>query len=301
LSNTADKLSANEEMVNQKLAALKRQINRPPPAVSVSERNNDPSASRINQLQAELRQMSNSSGTDPQIAQLSRMLDKIQEIQNPGLVREKMQQQSQKNQGKVYPVTTVAKEFAVSTLDSGTLPDSIGGTSANGFFSFDNSTVQDESQNTIEAVVHQTQTLVNGATVKLRLVNDIYINGILIPKNNFVYGTAELKGERLEIKVNSIRYHKSLFPVNLAVYDMDGLDGIDIPGAITRDVAKESADQSVQNLGLTSYDPSLGAQAAEAGLTAAKTLFSRKVRLVRVTVKAGYEVLLKDEKQKPNN
>jgi hypothetical protein len=66
-------------------------------------------------------------------------------------------------------------------------------------------------------------------------------------------------------------------------------------------VAKESADQSIQNLGFTSYDPSLGAQAATAGVTAAKSLFSRKVRLVKVEVKAGYQVLLKDEKQKQFN
>jgi len=150
-------------------------------------------------------------------------------------------------------------------------------------------------------VVHETQTIVAGATVKLRLTNDVYINGTLIPKDNFVFGIASLNGERLTVKISSIRYHNSIFPVDLAVYDMDGENGIYIPGAITRDVAKESADQSVQNLDFTTYDPSIGAQAASAGVTAAKSLFSRKVRLVKVTVKAGYQVLLRDEKQKKNN
>ena len=84
--------------------------------------------------------------------------------------------------------------------------------------------------------------------------------------------------------------------MELSVYDMDGLDGIYIPGAITRDVAKESADRSIQSIGLTSLDPSLSAQAAGAGIEAAKTLLSKKVRLIKVVVKAGYQVLLRDEK-----
>ncbi len=150
----------------------------------------------------------------------------------------------------------------------------------------------------IQAVIHETQTLVNGSTVKLRLMNDIFINGILIPKDNFLFGTADLNGERLGIKINSIRYRNSLFPVELSVCDMDGIEGVYIPGAITRDVAKGSADRAVQGIGFTALDPSLGAQAASAGIETAKTLLSKKAKQIKVTVKAGYQVLLIDEKQK---
>ncbi|MBA2563227.1 MAG: conjugative transposon protein TraM, partial [Chitinophagaceae bacterium] len=112
---------------------------------------------------------------------------------------------------------------------------------------------------------------------------------------------ADLNGERLAIKINSIRYRNSLFPVELSVFDLDGLDGIYIPGAITRDVAKQSADRAAQQIDLTTINPSISAQAASAGIEAAKTLFSKKVKLVKVTVKAGYQVLLRDEKQKQSN
>jgi hypothetical protein len=43
-------------------------------------------------------------------------------------------------------------------------------------------------------------------------------------------------------------------------------------------------------------DQSISAQAASAGLQAAKGLFSKKMKLIRVTVKAGYKILLKDQK-----
>ena len=124
------------------------------------------------------------------------------------------------------------------------------------------------------------------------------MDGTRIPSNTFIYGVAALKGERLTVKVTSIRHGNSLFPVDLSVHDLDGLDGIFIPGAINRDVAKASADQSMQSLGVTTLDDSWSSQAAGAGIEAAKTLFSKKVKLVKVVVKSGYQVLLKDKKEK---
>jgi hypothetical protein len=41
-------------------------------------------------------------------------------------------------------------------------------------------------------------------------------------------------------------------------------------------------------------DPSLKAQAASEGIRAAKSLLSKKVKQVKVTLKAGYQVLLRD-------
>jgi conjugative transposon TraM protein len=163
------------------------------------------------------------------------------------------------------------------------------------FYGIDEDSNLPEEENAVEAVVHANQTLVNGAVIKLRLSTDIYISGTLIPKGNFVYGITSLNDERLEIEINSIRIGNSLFPVKLEVYDMDGLPGIHIPGAITRDVAKQSADNSLQLMELTSVDPSLKAQAAAAGISTVKSLLSRKVKQVKVLVKAEYKVLLKSK------
>jgi conjugative transposon TraM protein len=104
-----------------------------------------------------------------------------------------------------------------------------------------------------------------------------------------------LNGERLEVEINSIRCNNSLYPVKLAIYDMDGLPGIYVPGAITRDVAKQSADNPLQLMELNALDPSLKAQATATGINAVKNLLSKKAKLVKVTVKAGYRVLLKQK------
>jgi conjugative transposon TraM protein len=117
----------------------------------------------------------------------------------------------------------------------------------------------------------------------------------MIPKGNFIYGIAELNDERLTVEINSIRYGSSLFPVKLEVYDLDGLPGIYIPGAISREVARQSGDNSLQLMEFTSAAPSVKAQAATAGIGTVKSLLSKKVKLIKVMVKSGYKILLNNK------
>lgn len=144
------------------------------------------------------------------------------------------------------------------------------------------------------AVIAETQILVDGAAVKLRLTSDLYMDGHLIPAGNFVYGICSLSGERLKIVIGGIRLENRLFPVHLTVYDLDGIEGVHIPGAISREASKEGADRALQGVQMMSLDPGLAAQAAAAGVEATRGLLRKKVKRIRVTVKAGYPVLLMD-------
>jgi conjugative transposon TraM protein len=230
-------------------------------------------------------------GGDPQMNQLGSMLDKILDIQHPERMKERIRERSIKNKETAFAVGRNPTSANVSLLDT----SGKGALEQTGFYGIDQEELANE-QSAIEAVVHESQTLLNGAVVKLRLLNDIYIGGKLIPKESFVFGIASLSGERLQVEVSSIRNGNSLFAVKLEVYDMDGLPGIYIPGAITRDVAKQSADNSLQLMDIGTMDPSLKAQAAAAGINAGKNLLSKKARLTKVMVKAGYKVLLMDKK-----
>ncbi|HNP24914.1 MAG TPA: conjugative transposon protein TraM [Panacibacter sp.] len=298
------------DKIYRKLAELDREMSKPVPASMEDEpydmyqrppgsgnSSAGVNSSDVDRLEQMMNMMNQPAGEDPEMKQLNGMLDKILDVQYPERVQERLKQTSEANRGQVFAVSSQTKENNITLLNA----DLSAGGTTNGFYSLAGATAIEDSQNAIQAVIHETQTIVDGSTVKLRLVNDVFINGVRIPKDNFIYGIASLRGERLSIKITSVRYNNSLFPVELAVYDMDGLDGIYIPGAITRDVAKQSADRSMQTIGLTSLDPSWGAQAASAGIEAAKTLFSKKVKLIKVTVKAGYQVLLRDEKQKQSH
>jgi len=295
-NKTAD---LNEQRIYQKINEINKQINQPdngaqtnsyPNLAATNNDSNKQFSNEVDRLQDMMQQMNGSPDADPEMQQLNGTLEKILEIQHPDRVKEKLKEKSLKNKEQVFIVSRQFVKNNISLLDTGKSERY----AENKFFGVEEDAVSAE-QNTVEAVVHQTQTLVNGAVVKMRLLNDIYLNGSLIKKGNFVFGIAELNDERLEISINSIRNNNSLFPVKLEVFDMDGLLGLYIPGAISRDVAKQSTDNGLQLLELTSMDPSLKAQAAATGVNAAKSLLSKKVRQVKVLVKAGYKVLLKDK------
>lgn len=296
----------NEAKVYKKLNELNSALNQatasPDNAASNKNYNNNSttiSNKDIDRLEQMMDITNDGNGSeDKEMLQLNGMMDKILDIQHPERVNEKIKQTSKIHLGQVFSVTANANNPGTSLLvNDSTSKRQL--TSYNRFFPLNDYKEDNTGQTiSIKASIYETQTLVDGSIIKLRLLNDIYINGTKISKDNFVFGLASLNGERLNISVNSIRYKNSLFPVQLSVYDLDGMGGIYIPGAITRDVAKQSADRAIQGIGLTTLDPSIGAQAASAGIEAAKSLMIRKAKLIKVTVKAGYQVLLQDEKQK---
>jgi len=302
--NSTSFQSKSEQKVYEKLEALQKAISKPSVpdnyGQDMREFENYGSSKgvsdEIKNLEHMMTAMGESQEPDPELKQLGGMLENILDIQHPERVQERLKQSSENKKGKVFTVNGKKKEDNTTSL--GQDNSALRTINSNSFYTTDENIEQEQQQNSIQAVIHETQTIVNGSVVKLRLSSDIFLQGIVIPKNTFLYGMASLKGERLEVKIDNIQYRNSIFPVQLTVYDMDGIDGIYIPGAINRDVAKASADRSIQTLGLTGVTDSWGAQAAGMGIEAAKSLISKKVKLIKVVVKAGYQVLLFDEKQK---
>ena len=307
----------NEERVTQKLNELYKEINRP--AIKPGEVRSEPTSpvqqtdpqftADVDRLEKMMEMMQDNGEADPEMQQIESVLEKILDIQHPERVKERLKSQVQEQKANTHPVEAVKTDDNISILNNKAtaLPELITDSLnlvnemfamrpvANGFFGLDDEVTQEQTAgNGIEAIIHDTQELVAGSTVKLRLLNDVKINGRLVPKDQFIHGTCAINGERLTIQINSIRTGNTLLPVSLSVYDLDGLEGIYIPGAITRDAAKQASDDALQNIQLMSLDPSIGAQAAAAGVEAAKGLFSKKAKLVKVTVKAGYQVFLVD-------
>lgn len=290
----------NEQKIYQKINEINKQINQPETTASSynnsgnqnqNNDNNEQFSKDVERMQEMMQMMNDKQEADPEMQQLNGTLEKILDIQHPQRVKDKLKEKSLQQKDVVFAVSKNPMQDNISLLDTSKHKSEM----IAGFYGIEDNKNQSEEDNAVEAVVHANQTLVNGAVIKLRLTTDIYISGTLIPKGNFIYGVASLNDERLEIEINSIRNGNSLFPVKLEVYDMDGLPGIHIPGAITRHIAKQSADNGLQLMELTSVDPSLKAQAAAAGISTVKSLLSRKVKQVKVVVKAGYKVLLKSK------
>ena len=158
-------------------------------------------------------------------------------------------------------------------------------------------TVSQTDRNTISACVHNNQTVMDGQTVRFRLLEPMSVSGREIPRNALVVGTAKLQGERLSIIISSLGYRGSIIPVELSVYDTDGQAGIFIPGSMERSAAKEIVAGMGTSVG-SSVNISTDAKAQLASdlgkglIQGTSQYFAGKMRTVKVHLKAGYKVLL---------
>ena len=158
-------------------------------------------------------------------------------------------------------------------------------------------TVSQTERNTISACVYNNQTVMDGQTVRFRLLEPMSVSGREIPRNALVVGTAKLQGERLAIVISSLEYRGNIIPVELSVYDTDGQAGIFIPGSMERSAAKEIAANMGTSVG-SSVNISTDAKAQLASdlgkglIQGTSQYFAKKMRTVKVHLKAGYKVLL---------
>ena len=263
IKNVADRLGFNGQQedpqtraINEKLRALNTEINSPaqdpvygnagtakmPPSPSIK---ND-----VDRLEALMKTMqAGSKDEDPEMAQLSSMMDKIIAIQNPNILQEKLKR----------------------------LP-----------------TVPDSAFRAIPAIIEGNQKVAQGAVVKLRLMDTIRIKDVIVPKNQLLFGFCNITNQRLLLNIKNIRLGSSIIPVDLSVFSLDGLMGINTPEAELGEAAGNGTSSALQGMQILTMEQSIGMQAAGAGLDAARSLLSKKVKRIRVKLKGGQAVLLRN-------
>lgn len=250
---------SNEQRINEKLAQIGTEINRPVPSVDYSNRysqpaNNNNMTGDVDRLEKLMRTMQEGKTEDPEMKQLSEMMDKIIAIQNP-------------------------ESVAVKTVKPA---DSEG----------------DIQFKAIPAQIVDKQEAVQGATIKLRLQDTVTLYGYLIPKGHEIFGTCRITNQRLLLDIKNIRLGTSIIPVDLSVYSLDGMPGLYAPEAELADAASSGADDAVRSIGMYGMDQSIATQAAAAGIDAAKSLFSKKIKKIKVKLESGQPVLLRNNQQK---
>ena len=162
-------------------------------------------------------------------------------------------------------------------------------------------TAEVSDRNTIPACVHGAQSVTDGQTVRLRLLEPMAVAGRTIPRNAVVVGTGKIQGERLDIGITSLEYDGTIIPVELAVYDTDGQPGIFIPNSMEMNAVREVAANMGGSLGSSiNISTNAGAQLASdlgKGLIQGTSQYiAKKMRTVKVHLKAGYRVMLYQEK-----
>ena len=152
-------------------------------------------------------------------------------------------------------------------------------------------------KNTILACVYGAQSVTDGQTVKLRLLEPMAVADRIIPCNAVVVGTAKILGERLDIVVTSLEYDGTIIPVELAVYDTDGQSGIFIPNSMEMNAVREVAANMGGSLGSsinisTNAGGQLASDLGKGLIQGTSQYIAKKMRTVKVHLKAGYKVML---------
>lgn len=299
----------SEAQVNERLAKLTAMVQQaPPPPGPGSQPVRPPAApDRFSQdvakLEMLMRHMSpgaSGQGDDPEIQRIENMLERILDIQHPERLQKKQAlPDTSPSHGHHPPGMAAISQLGGSethALPANPSPDT-------GFHGIDtppSATGADPTSPALAAAIHETQTVVAGGIVKMRLLEEYRVGGRILPKGSLVYGTCRVGGERLLIDVRSVTTQQTVLPVALSAYDLDGMEGLYIPGSISRDAARQGTSQAIsQSLQFPVLTPSLGSQAAGAGIAAAQGLLSRKARLVKVTLQAGHALLLRDQQRRP--
>ena len=118
----------------------------------------------------------------------------------------------------------------------------------------------DAEPNLIKAIIDENIKAVDGSRVRLRLLDDIEINEVVVPKGSYIYATMSGFGsQRVKGNVKSILIHDELIKVNLSLYDTDGLEGLYVPGSSFRETTKDVASGAMSNTSsLTSSSTTAG-------------------------------------------
>jgi len=161
------------------------------------------------------------------------------------------------------------------------------------------------NSNLIKAIIDEELKAVEGSRVRLRLLDDIDINGTQIPKGSYLYATMSGFGQqRVKGKVQSVLVGDEILKIGLSIYDVtDGLEGLYVPASQFRETAKDvgsSAMQGNMSLNNTSGGTSVtqwAGQALQNAYQKTSNAISKAIKKNRVRLKYGTQVYLVNSRQ----
>lgn len=154
-----------------------------------------------------------------------------------------------------------------------------------------------QSKNAIMGVVYETKTVINESTLSIRLSEGMKLGHIEIPSGSLLTAICKFQGGRLQLKISSIQYRGNVYPVEINVHDNDGQSGLYVPYSpeqtAVSDIVANMGQTSGTNIMMTqSAGQQVAADLSRGVVQGLSGYFQKRVRQLKVTVKAGQQVLL---------
>lgn len=157
------------------------------------------------------------------------------------------------------------------------------------------------SKNAIKGIVQETKTLTNESILSIRLSEGMRVGRTEIPSGILLKATGKFQNGRLQLLISSIEYKGSIYPVEINVHDNDGQLGLMIPyspeqNAVT-DIVGSMGQTSGTNIMMTqSAGQQIAADMSRGMVQGLSGYFQKRVRQLKVKVKAGHQVFLVPKK-----
>ena len=159
----------------------------------------------------------------------------------------------------------------------------------------------------IKAIIDEDIKAVDGSRVRLRLLDDVEIGTILLPKGSYIYAIMSgFSGQRVKGTVKSLLLYDEIVRVSLSIYDTDGLEGLYIPSSSFRETTRDVASGALgSNMSLSqgNYSNSLsqwGMQALQNAYQRTTSALGKAVRKNSAQLKYGTFVYLVNAKETRN-
>ena len=161
-----------------------------------------------------------------------------------------------------------------------------------------NAFYKEKENSFIKAVIDENNKGFLGSRIRFRLLEDIFVSNRKISKGSILYG--QISGfsmQRVDLTIVSVFTKGEIFPVNLSIYDVDGMKGLYVPQSVFRDMLKEMGSNSVQgtqmDMGGQGFFTSLGSKL----FTSTSKSIANLIKTNKAKLKYNSYVFLIDEKQ----
>ncbi|MDR2126805.1 MAG: conjugative transposon protein TraM [Prevotellaceae bacterium] len=111
-----------------------------------------------------------------------------------------------------------------------------------------NTLTGDKKKSFITAILDETQTVVDGSRIRIRLLDDIFIGDYLFPEGSYLYGLISgFTAQRVMVSITTVLYGDRILKTNLSLYDYDGIKGLYVPNSNFRDMMRQAGSRMAQS------------------------------------------------------
>ena len=149
----------------------------------------------------------------------------------------------------------------------------------------------DPQPDIIKAVIDENIKAVDGSRVRLRLLDDIQIGSLTMPKGSYLYAEMNgFSGQRVKGTVKSLLLYDEIIRVSLSLYDTDGLEGLYVPRSTFNETAKDVASGALGS-NMTINQGSYGNSLSQWGMQAIQNAYQRTTSAVGKAIRRNSATL----------